>query len=160
MMIGGQGSAVLYRIPSPPPPSPDGRVSFISRAREETPPTSFFYSLPFTISHSAAERSCGIRWVGEGLQISFKDDFRHSLKLHSKVTLFICVWQENGSLKKFALLENHLVRLDLSCGLFGGFLNISVSENPNIVVCFDSMKQDIIAQDMWICLRMCGKPFF
>ena len=85
---------LLYRIPSPPPPSPDGRVSFISRAREETPPTSFFHSLPFTISHSAAEQSCGIRWLGEGLQISF-DDFRHSLKLHSKVTLFIFFRQEN-----------------------------------------------------------------
>ena len=65
MMIGGR-VVLLYRIPSPPPPSPDGRVSFISRAREETPPTSFFYSLPFTISHSAAERSCGIGWEGEG----------------------------------------------------------------------------------------------
>ena len=90
MMIGGQGSAVLYRIPSPPPPSPDGRVSFISRAREETPPTSFFHSLPFTISHSAAEQSCGIRWLGEGLQISF-DDFRHSDR--RKVNTGICVSQ-------------------------------------------------------------------
>ena len=56
---------------------------------------------------------------GEGLQNSFKDDFRHSLKLHSKVTLFIFVRQENGSLKKLALLGKQLMRLDLRRGLFG-----------------------------------------
>ena len=142
MMIQGQGSAVLYRIPSPPPPSPDGRVSFISRAREETPPTSFFYSLPFTISHSAAEQSCGIRWVGEGLQISFKDDFSHSLKLHSKVTLFIFVRQENGSLKKLALLGKQLMRLDRSRLRF-------ISGNPNIFFCVDSINKISL-------LRICG----
>ena len=138
---------LLYRIPSPPPPSPDGRVSFISRAREETPPTSFFYSLPFTISHSAAEQSCGIRWVGEGLQISF-DDFRHSLKLHSKVTLFIFARQENGSLKKLALLGKQLMTLDLRRGLFGRS-NEHVSAKPNIVFCSDSMNEISL-------LRICG----
>ena len=119
MMIGGQGSAavvqdtiaattiarwsrVIYK-PGKGRNAPNQLLLFIA-----------FYN--FTFSRRA------ILWdrMGRGgLHISFKNDLTQSLKLHSKVTLFIFVRQENGFFKKLALLGNQLMRLDLRRGLFG-----------------------------------------